>query len=188
MKKILFSETMSGRFQFKEPSQQEGYMSMRAHIQINDIDAFIQDPMHKGSISGKITSPQLGKDLPSHSGIFQLFAPTDNPKIKHMVYELGFSAQGKSYYLAGHKELKQASIFKLWPATTRLLCQLHEGDSVAGKVIGQGVLTLGVMELLAMLSTFRTPEPKSVFHAVSTLAKFALFFTQALWRCYGLKL
>ncbi len=52
--------------------------------------------------------------------------------------ELGFAHDGKSYYLAGRKEVRNEPGFDLWKDTTTLFTRLHTGRDAAGPVIGGG--------------------------------------------------
>ncbi len=59
-------------------------------------------------------------------------APTDDPKLKLMVYELGFEHGGEDYYLAGKKEVKDDPGFDLWSDTTTRYTKLHKGTDKSG--------------------------------------------------------
>src|SRR5262245_52470485 len=111
---ITFNETMKGPFAMNHQDPEAGEragrqagteLSLRATIDIRDLDRFIRDRDHTGSISGHIDFAPLGMGLPFSSGIFNLFCPGPDPAVKFMVYEAAFSAGGRDYYLAGHKEI-----------------------------------------------------------------------------------
>jgi hypothetical protein len=104
--------------------------------------------------------------------------------MKYMVYELGFESGGRKYYMAGRKEVKQASITDLWKATTTLYTQLHQGTDKTGPVVGAGVLTLGMMDLMAMIPTMHATNAKSPEEAASAVARFGRFFLGELWDTY----
>ena len=76
------------------------------------------------SVNGH-TVTELGTGLQATSGIFNLFSPTSDPTLKLMVYEMGFQHEGKNYYFAGQKNVRQDPIFDLWKATTTLYSQIH---------------------------------------------------------------
>ena len=94
--------------------------------------------------------------------MFKLFAPGNEPKLAWMVDQLALRHDGKPYYLAGKKEVRVASIFKMWSATTTLYTRLHEGSDATGPVVGAGVLTLGIGDLLKLLSTFHATNAASL--------------------------
>jgi hypothetical protein len=190
---FTFREKMAGGFSLGETDPQAGAklgtsagntFTMHATITIADLNRFLADANHPGAITGSIDFPPLGLNLPSTSGIFNLFSPSGEPKMKYMVYEIGFNAGGRQYYMAGRKEVKEAAITNLWKATTTLYTQLHEGNDKSGPVIGAGVLTLGMEELMAMIPTMQAINAKSVEEAASAMARFGKFFLGELWDTY----
>ena len=108
---IRFDETMAGPFALGVTDTNEGAdrgksdkttLSMHASVAIDDVDAFVADPNHLGSLTGTIDFGPFGNGLKAESGVFNLFSPTDHPDTKHMIYELAFEHEGKPLYLAGH--------------------------------------------------------------------------------------
>lgn len=193
---ISFREMMAGPFALGETDPRAGAakgqasgtrLTMHATIDVQDIRAFVAEPRHRGGISGHIDFAPFGQDIPADGGVFQLFAPSPEPKLKWMVYELAFEHQRKPYYLAGKKEVRAGSVFAMWGDTTTLYTQLHEGRDAGGPVVGAGVLTLGVVDLLKLLSTFHATNADSFGGRMSAAGAFAGFFTQELWRSYILK-
>jgi hypothetical protein len=85
---ITFSETMEGGFSLGEDSPEEGatkgrtagnLLAMHATIRIDEIEKFVADPEHLGSITGNIDFTPFGTAIPATSGKFNLFNPTDVP-------------------------------------------------------------------------------------------------------------
>ena len=118
------------------------------------------------------------------SGVFNLFSPTEDPTLKLMVYEMGFNHGGKSYYLAGQKNVKEDPIIDLWKATTTLYSKLHEGTDKSGPVVGAGILSLGVRQLIHLVSTIEAPGATSFTEKSEAIAKFGRFFLGELWDTY----
>ena len=173
---ISFREVMSGGFVLgatdpaegeKQGRAQGSEMTMHGAIDIDDIDRVHR----RGRPSGRpdrharlhAVRRRPGGD---HGGIFNLFSPTSDPKLKLMVYEMGFQHGGKSYYLAGQKNVKEDPIFDLWKATTTLYSQLYEGTDKSGPVVGAGILSLGVKQLIQLISTVKTPGSDLVHRVV----------------------
>jgi len=191
---FTFREKMAGGFALGQTDPQTGEnvgksagntFTMHGTINIDDLDRFMADAGHAGSITGSIDFVPLGVNLPSTAGVFNLFSPTDDPKMKYMVYELGFNASdGKAYYMAGRKEVKDAPLTDMWKATTTLYTQLHQGTDKSGPVVGAGVLTLGVTDLLAMIPTMHATNTTSPEQAAETVAKFGKFFLGEIWDTY----
>jgi predicted acylesterase/phospholipase RssA len=190
---VSFRETMAGGFMLGETDPLKGcakgnanftQLSMHATIDIRDIAAFVSDPQHQGAITGHIDFAPLGYQLLASHGVFKLFAPSGELGLRWMVYELGFQAQGKSYYLAGKKEVRVGSILRMWSATTTLFTTLYEGDDTTAPVVGAGVLSLGVGELLKLGRTLHATNTASLSQRIRTVARFFSFFASALWQTY----
>src|ERR1700685_3748210 len=193
---FTFREKMAGGFALGETDPDTGakighdagnICTMHATIEIQDLNRFLSDADHPGSITGRIDFAPLGLNIPSTSGVFNLFSPTDNPAMKYMVYELGFEATGRNYYMAGKKEVQQGPVTDMWKATTTLYAQLHDGSDKSGPVVGAGVLTLGVTDLLAMIPTMHATNAHSVEDAAKAVTRFGRFFLGELWETYGKK-
>jgi predicted acylesterase/phospholipase RssA len=193
---IAFREVMAGPFALVATDPRVGAakgtadgtrLAMHAAIDIEDIRGFVADPQHRGGLTGSIDFPGLGDDIPAYGGVFKLFAPGNEPKLAWMVYELAFRHEGKPYYLAGKKEVRVASIFKMWSATTTLYTRLHEGRDATGPVVGAGVLTLGIGDLLKLVSTFHATNAASLGDRLKAVGAFTGFFIRELWATYVLR-
>ena len=101
-----------------------------------------------------------------------------------MVYELAFEHEGKGFYMAGRKEVRDAAPTDMWKATTTLYTQLHEGTDKEGPVVGAGIISLGVKELMALVSTMRVTNAESHKQEAETVMKFGQFFMGDLWDTY----
>ncbi|NCP63264.1 MAG: patatin-like phospholipase family protein [Paraglaciecola sp.] len=190
---LQFRETMSGGFALAATDPKQGSslgkrkgfeLAMHAQVDIDDINHFIKDGQHTGRLSGTIDFTPFGMGMMAHSGVFNLFYPDEQPGMKLMVYELGFSHQQQNYYLAGKKEVKDDAGFDLWTDTTTLFTTLHKGDSKEGEIVGAGILTLGVTDLLKLVSTIKVLNADSSIDKVATVIKFGQFFMGELWDSY----
>ncbi len=191
---FTFREKMAGGFALGQTDPEIGAkagrdagntFTMHATIDIEDLAQFMSDAGHAGSITGQIDFAPLGFNLPSTSGVFNLFSPTEDPTMKYMVYELGFNASnGQSYYMAGKKEVQQAPMTDMWKATTTLYTQLYQGKDKSGPIVGAGILTLGVTDLMAMIPTMHATNAASPEEAAETTARFGRFFLGEMWDTY----
>jgi hypothetical protein len=190
---LQFKETMKGGFSLDAVDPRDGQikgkqagtlLAMHATVSIDDMDAFVKDAKHPGHLTGTIDFAPLGMGIVANTGVFNLFKPTDDPKLTLMVYELGFEHQGEAYYLAGRKEVRDGSVFKLWPETTTLYTQLHKGVDKSGPVIGAGILTLGVVDLMKLVSTLTVTHADGFQEKIKTVGVFSGFFMQELWDTY----
>jgi len=190
---IAFDETMAGGFALGETDPKAGreqgeiagnVLAMHAKVDIPDIEQFIDNPNHLGNLTGTVDFPPFGEGMSAPSGVFNLFSPSEDPSCKLMVYELAFEHEGKPYYLAGKKEVREAMVTKMWKATTTLYTQLHEGNSKDGAVVGAGVLTLGMSQLIDLVSTMRATNAASPKDTAEAMMKFGQFFMGDLWDSY----
>jgi predicted acylesterase/phospholipase RssA len=190
---IQFKETMAGGFSLDstEPNQgssvgkRNGFeLAMHAQVDIDDIDKFVAECEHPGRLSGTIDFPPLGMGMTAQNGVFNLFYPAHDHDMKLMVYELGFTHEGEEYYLAGKKEVKDDHGFDLWSDTTTLFTQLHKGIDKSAPVVGAGILTLGVTDLIKLVSTLKVTNVDSSKDKVKTVSKFGTFFMGELWDSY----
>lgn len=190
---ISFREVMSGGFALGAADPADGEargrkegsdMTLHAAIDIADLDRFIAEASHPGGLTGALDFTPWGQGLQATSGIFNLFSPTDDPRLKLMVYEMGFQYGGKDYYLAGQKNVRQDPIPDLWKATTTLYSHLYEGTGKSGPVVGAGILTLGVRQLIDLLGTMKAPGAETFTDKSEAMAKFGRFFLGELWDTY----
>jgi predicted patatin/cPLA2 family phospholipase len=194
---LSFRETMSGGFALGETDPKAGRdkgaaagttLALHATVLIRDLDRFLKEPDHPGSLVGSIEFAPFGGTLQGTHGVFNLFNPSGEPGLKYMVYELGFQHDGKPYYLAGRKEVRTASMLDAWNQTTTLYTQLHEGTDASGPVIGAGVLTLGVADLVRMLGTVSAPGATTAAQTADAITRFGHFFLGQMWDSYGIHL
>jgi len=189
---LSFRETMAGGFTLGATDPRRGAagntpLAMHATIHISDMAAFIADPRHLADLTGHIDFAPFGQAIPAESGVFGLFTPSDDPALTYMVYELGFRHADKSYYLAGKKHVRLGWPWKLWGETTTLYTTLHEGSDASGPVVGTGVLRLGVVELLKLLTTVHATNASSFGQSAGAVWRFFKFFAAELTRTYLLR-
>src|SRR5919198_4529041 len=191
---ISFRETLSGPFALGEHEPRAGEqagkvsgttLTMHAAVEIRDLSRFIADPAHTGSITGRVDFAPLDIGIMAPSGLFNLFSPTGNRRRKLVMYELGFEVNGKSYYIAGHKEMQDDPGFDLWRDTTTLYTRLHEGTDASGPIVGSGVLRLVPSELMRLIASLHATNVQSILEQARTVAQFGRFFLGELWDTYG---
>lgn len=183
---LSFREAMTGPVTLGATDPERGAadpdaanIAIHCEISIDDIDHFVSDPEHTGSIAGTVDYVPFGEGIPVTHGIFNLFSP-GAPQEKIMVYRLGFEHDGKAYFLAGRKHVHDDPGFDVWKDTTTLYTVLHEGSDESGPVAGAGVLSLGVEALARMTSTMRP-----VGGGLEPMVKFGRLFLGSLWEVYG---
>ena len=193
---LTFSETMQGPFALGVTDPEEGRrrglaegtsLALHGNIRIDAFDRFVNQADHAGSLTGTVdfNVSQFGKGMAASRGVFNLFNPGGKGKegLKHFIYEGAFEHNGKPYYLAGHKDVRDGG--DLWNDTTTLYTRLHEGSDARGKVVGAGVLTLGVDDLMALLRTVEVHNASSEGERLAVLIRFFRLFLGNLWDSYA---
>lgn len=191
---FTFTEAMSGFVHLGSIDPKEGASKgksermafvMNVTISIEDLDAFVKDPKHQGSLSGTIDYTPFGLKIPISNGVFNLFSPSEDPEMKYMVYEFNFTHNGKQYFFSGKKEVKDDPGFDLWADTTTLYSRFYEGGDETGSVAGAGVLNISLGEFMGMLATMRPLNSEGVGEAAAAYAKFGALFLGELWNTYA---
>ena len=192
---ITFTETMEGPFALGETDPAAGArrgtatpLSMHATITIRDVERFITDPQHQADLAGKLDFAPFGQAIPADRGVFKLFAPSEDRRMKLMVYQMAFRHGGERYYLAGRKEVRNDPGIDLWPDTTTLYTHLHRGDDTSGAVAGAGILRIDATAFAKVLATVRPIDAPSAAEGARMVARFGQFFAGELWDTYGPKL
>jgi hypothetical protein len=192
---LTFNETMRGGFALGASDPEDGLrrgnandtaLIMHASVQIRDLDRFLNVPEHPGGLSGAIDFSPIGLGMSATTGIFNLLKPDADQHDKLFVYELGFEHAEKAYYLAGRKYVHKGG--NALRETTTLYAHLYEGRDTSGRVIGAGVLTLHLGELIRMLGTIRVHNARSRSDAVAAIVRFGKFFLGEMWDSYGIHL
>lgn len=191
---LTFDETMAGAFALDHGDPRTGAargrragtrLAMHATVEIPDVEAFAADPEHPGRLSGTVDFPPFGTGIEAGEGGFQLFSPSGDPGTRLMVYELPFRHDGQPYYLAGRKEVRDDPGLDLWSDTTTLYIRLHRGEDDRAPVVGAGILSLGVMDLVDLLRSMRATGTGSRSEALEAVGGFGRLFLGELWDTYG---
>jgi predicted acylesterase/phospholipase RssA len=192
---LTFNETMEGGFALGATDPEDGRkrgmaqgttLAMHASIMIHDFDRFLNVPDHPGGLTGTIDFSPIGVGMPAGTGVFNLFKPDAAEHLKLFVYELQFEHGGKSYYLAGRKNVHEGG--NPLKETTTLYTYLHDGRDASGPIIGAGILTLHLQNLVRMLGTIRVLKARSKSDELAALERFGKFFLGDLWASYGIHL
>ena len=190
---ISFNEVMSGGLTLGATDPQAGHdqgqkantiFTMQATIRVPDISKLAVDPQHQGEITGNVSYPSFGANIPAKNGVFKLFSPTGDPKLKLMVYELGFEHGGQEYYMAGRKEVRQDPVIDAWKETTTLYTMLHAGSDSGGKIVAAGILKLGVTELMHLVKSMQAINATTLQEKTRAVSEFGKFFMRELWDSY----
>ena len=187
---LTFAESMTGPLALGATDPRAGALQAGARpftvhstIAVDEVDAFVSDLRHSARLVARVSFPPLGTDLPVRRGSFNVFHATDAPGTRLMTYGLRFAAHGREYFLEGTRVIRAGTGPHLWKDTTRLYCQLHEGPDARGPVVGAGVLTLGLEQLLQLISSMHAARRGSA--GLSVTERFGRFFLGPLWDRYA---
>jgi len=192
---IAFREKMDGWFSLGTTDPVEGArkgkeenrrLTLNAAIYIHDLRDFLKNSTRSGMMAGHINFKPFDEYLPAKTGVFNLFVEHDDhgTDTKWMIYEMEFEHDGKAYYLAGKKEVRDDPGFDLWEDTTTLKVKLHEGSDKSGPVVGAGVLKLSKKELIKLLRSMHAIAEESSAERFNLIANFGAFFIGELWNSY----
>ncbi len=193
---LEFTEKMRGFITFGEDDYDKGYRQGKKsgtkcmfHVTVlmKDIERFISDPQHEGSITGHVQCDALGGKLEVTRGWFNLLvdAAEDGKERKLMKYRLQISdGEGHPITLNGFKEVKDDRGFDVWDDTTTLFTHILAGHVASGEpdgeVVATGILKVLPADFAVQLTTFRVHPP----HRVDALGRFSALFAGSLWETH----
>ena len=147
---LEFEETMSGWIGIGETEFMAGRIAgerestpirFDAKIIIDDLESFINISDHRARLKGTVTFTPLGGTFKIKDGLFNLFSIDATEGIRHMTYSFRFAADNnKSYFLHGHKKIKDDPGFDLTEDMTTLFTTIYEGTDKNAPVYGSGQL------------------------------------------------
>ena len=198
---LQFTEKMRGFVTFGEDDYDKGFRQgkksktacmFHVTVLIDDVERFVEDPQHPGTITGHVQCDALGGKLEVQKGWFNLFvdADEDGEERKLMKYRLLIAdGEGHPVTLNGFKEVKDDRGFDVWSDTTTLFTRIlaghvepSDGDADdAAEVLATGILHVLPQDFAVQMTTFRV-DPA---HRVDALARFGGLFAGSLWEAFG---
>lgn len=188
---VSFREKMAGRISFDTTNPATGGADrnavpvvLNATINLRDIAGFVRDPEHRGEMAAHLYSPRLGFIRPGTASNFQLFAPSGEPGLTYMTYELGVLLDGKPHWFSGRKHVRRGWPWRMWRETTTLYVTLHEGQDCTGKVVAAGVLRLGLIDFIGLMVTLTARDCPGLGAKLGAIGQFIEYFAASLLRTY----
>ncbi|HET9961726.1 MAG TPA: hypothetical protein VFQ34_05290 [Nitrospiraceae bacterium] len=191
---ITFRETMAGPFSLGETNPQSGArkgkadgttLTIRPLVNIDNLDVFHFDREHTAQLESSVHFPQLfGETEPTGTGIFNLFAPQGNTRLKLMKYAFEFSHDNQPYFFYGEKKVEDDPGPDVWQDTTTLFSTLHQGHDRSAPIIGAGTLRISLTGFLRQLMTMEVTHSESRIDKLSAYLFFANFFLKELRDTY----
>lgn len=193
---LTFQETMAGGFVLGATDPAEGLnegelrgsiLTMRCTVDIPDLDAFVNDPEHKAALRAVLDIPAFGTAIDAPQGTLYLFKPSDEPGVKLLHYQLGFSFGEQPYFLEGKKFIRDGSSPRaLWDQNRTLYTRLHAGEDSTGPIAGAGILSIDLQRVLDLAASMRAINASSPVRKVEAFAQFGKLVLNELWEtCRG---
>ena len=177
---LRFSEKMSGYLTEGESGFEQGEKlgkqndrpcAFDVSIHIEDVEDFTKLSGREARLTGAISYPALGKNLPIRDGVFGLFRPDPATAKRHMTYSFAFTGNdGKDYFLSGYKVISDDPKLDVMEDMTKLFTRMYRGDSAEGPLYGSGILHFKMWSMPSMLISFE------VTNTHNSLAKFRAVF------------
>jgi len=194
---VEFTEKMRGFVTFGEDDFDKGFRAgkrsktgLMFHLTVlmDDIERFVADEQHPGTITGHVECDALGGRLEVSEGWFNLFVEAgEHGERKLMKYRLFMQdGEGHPITLRGFKEVENDPGFDLWPDTSTLFTHIYaghihpDGDDAA-EIVASGILHIRISDFAVQCTTFRVHPA----HRVDAIGRFGLLFAGDLWEVYG---
>lgn len=143
-------------------------------VRIADLGRFLRDPSHTATLSGTVTFPPAGANIPIRDGRLQLFSLDAATGMRQIVYFFRFTPpDGRTYCLSGHKEISDnPAELDLLQDMTRLYTRIYSGEDETAPLCGEGELNFHLGDAAALLGSIRVEGQCSWSRQVG--ARFAL--------------
>ena len=156
-------------------------------VRIDDIDAFVVDPNHQGTLTGTATAKTLSPEpLDVSEGVFRLMRKsTDAVETRLFEYIMVLTARdGRRYRFHGqknvHDDFRPGDLVK---DTTTLFVDVVE-DGGAAKA-WRGILVIRAADFAKQVRTIRGFGGRSMLERNNAVAKFGVLFAGTLFDIYG---
>jgi cholesterol oxidase len=160
-------------------------------IQSGDMNGFLADPTHAGSMAGTVTLPALSsRPMMVSGGLFNLFVQEPgHPDHLKMKYSMQLnSREGKTFYFSGYKQIQDDKGPDLWQDTTRLFVTVYEGRDTSGAVAAKGILTIAPHDFAIQMTTLKVFNAHTEWDKLKILKEFSSFFGRNLVTTYFKKM
>jgi len=197
--RVDFAEVMHGYVSAQATTFADGYaqgdvngdaLALHVSVAISDLDAFLTQSQHAGSLSGHIVCPLLGGLCPVQSGAFRLLPDTADRDRKVMYYQVvACTPQGEFFTFVGEKQVQHDAVLDLWHDTTTLYVNVFRGQvdpdkTAQAELWVTGIIGLDLSDFIRVLRTLRVTNSNGDA-SIEGLARFGGFFAGKLWDVYG---
>ena len=148
-------------------------LAFTVHARMDDMERFLEDARHQGTLVGEVTFAPLGGTFPIRDGRIHLFDLDPQTGVLRMVYAFGFTgADGRRFFLKGQKNLEAGDASGLRTDITHLHTKIHEGDDESGPVIAAGIVCFLLRDSASLASSMRVIGPATVRQRLAAYAAF----------------
>ncbi|QUL36879.1 GMC family oxidoreductase N-terminal domain-containing protein [Erythrobacter sp. JK5] len=178
--------------------------SFKLTVTTDNLHRMIEEPEHRSRITGEVLLTAIAPDpMPVREGTFRLLvANPEKAESWKMLYDMVLEGPKGPIHFHGFKTLEErgqgSAKSDPWTDLTTLFVTLRHGEDATGKLIGRGVLKLGIDEFMRQLTTITVHDADTlVGHVVNLIprakkaietyfvAKYAGFFAMTVFRAYG---
>lgn len=184
---IRFTEKMRGKV-----TSSAGGEATPAHFVVTvvarDADRLLKDSAHEADLVGTVHLPAVSDNvLTVEGGRFNLFVQSsENRKVKHMEYRMPLvTVDGRRFHFFGRKLIHDAPGLDMWPDTTTLQMEIHEGAEPVGAPAFTGTLNIAPQDFARQLTTMEVMNAPNALKRLDTMRKFGLFFAGQLFDTYA---
>ncbi len=114
-------------------------------IKLGNLYSFVNDAKHEADIEGSVTCSSLSAKPMNASGKFTLFTPDpDHTETWNMGYSMDLQGDQGPYHFDGTKIIHRRPGSSWWKDLTTLFVTVSQ----AGKIVGRGIIELGLDDLI----------------------------------------
>jgi hypothetical protein len=157
MTAISYRESLAGFVGFGADDWNEGWIAGREvgsgcaihlAVAIADIDAFVEDPDHVATCTGRVHCDGLGGRLEIERGWFNLLTDAGGPRHRHMDYRLhARDAAGRPVTFVGFKDVHDDVFHDPWADTSTLFSRIYAGHLEQGEDPADARLAAGILRI-----------------------------------------
>ena len=185
---ILTVETGDYERAFEAGKNEDSSFSFTGTILIADVDKFVDDENHTGTIIGTVECPALSPEpLDITEGIFNLmWRDKESVETRRFDYRMVLAARdGSEYYFKGHKVVRDDPGIDVWKDTTTLFVEILRGRDGQHGLHACGILTIHAADLLNQMRTLKGIHGKNTLERLNAVARFGKVFAGAVYGIYG---
>ncbi|MFC1833356.1 DUF362 domain-containing protein [Thermodesulfobacteriota bacterium] len=162
---LEFSESMSGWVSIGEIDPTKGELRGRKEgteirfevkVIIRDLTRFLNVSDHTTDLQGTVTLGRLGVSLPIIDGKLSVFTVERDTGVRQMKYSFRFTgSDGKTYFLLGHKRIKDDPVLNLVQDMTTLVVYVYSGTDEGSPVYATGKMFFRLTDVTSLLGSIK---------------------------------